>query len=217
MQQLIIAPQVPSIFAPLPAKTYEIIYADPPWAYRDASKNRGGAERHYPTVAIDDLKRLPVSHIASDDAVLALWATWPTLPDAIALIQSWGFEYKTCLFCWVKTAKSGNYTIGGGAYTRANSEPCLLATRGAVLKRYSRSVRQVIETADSESMILPRGKHSAKPDEARNRIVELFGDRDRIELFARSAAIGWDAWGNEIDKTRTTHSKNDKTLKTLDP
>jgi N6-adenosine-specific RNA methylase IME4 len=197
MQTLLIPPQTPSIFEPLPAQTYEVIYADPPWQYRDASKNRGGAERHYPTVKIEDLMRLPVAQIAEENAVLALWATWPTLPDAIALIQAWGFTYKTCLFCWVKTAKNGTYSIGGGAYTRANSEPCLLATRGSTLTRYSRSVRQIIESGEPETLVLQRGKHSAKPPEARDRIVELFQPRSKIELFARTAPTGWDVWGNE--------------------
>lgn len=188
----------PSLFAPLPRRTYDVIYADPPWAYSDKSLNRGGAERHYQTVGIDELKTLPVADIAARDSVLLLWATWPTLSDAFDLIKAWGFTYKTCAFCWVKTTKDGSkFAIGGGAYTRANSEPCLLATRGDVIRRYSRSVRQVIESNDAEAMLSPRGSHSVKPAQARDRIVELFGDRPRIELFARSAPIGWDVWGDQ--------------------
>jgi N6-adenosine-specific RNA methylase IME4 len=189
----------PSLFAPLPQRTYEIIYADPPWAYSDKSLNRGGAERHYQTVGINELKTLPVASIADRDSALILWATWPTLSDAFELIKAWGFTYKTCLFCWVKQTKDGSkFTIGGGAYTRANSEPCLLATRGNVLRRYSRSVRQILTSDDAPALVSPRGLHSVKPPEARDRIVELFGeDRSRIELFARSSPIGWDVWGDQ--------------------
>ena len=185
------APVMPPGAPPLPAFQFDIIYADCPWSYDDKKKNRGGAERHYSTQSIDWIASLPVSQIAADNAVLFLWATWPTLPDAIAVIESWGFIYKTCAFNWVKRNRSGNrYYVGMGAYTRANSEPCLLATRGDVLPRKSRSVRQIVDA--------PIGRHSSKPPEVRDRIVELFGDRPRIELFARERSPGWEAWGNEI-------------------
>lgn len=77
-----------------------------------------------------------------------------------------------------------------GYYTRANNEICLLATKGKPLKRKSKAVRQVILSKIEE--------HSKKPDEIRKRIVELFGDLPRIELFARQQVEGWDCWGNEV-------------------
>ena len=80
--------------------------------------------------------------------------------------------------------------MGCGYYTRANAELCLLATKGKILNRKSHSVHQIIESKLRE--------HSRKPDEARERIVELFGDIPRIELFARQYADGWDCWGNEV-------------------
>jgi site-specific DNA-methyltransferase (adenine-specific) len=76
-----------------------------------------------------------------------------------------------------------------GYYTRANNEICLLATRGKPLDRKSRAVQQVV--------LSPIGEHSEKPAEVRDRIVQLFGDLPRIELFARQHATGWDCWGNE--------------------
>jgi N6-adenosine-specific RNA methylase IME4 len=84
-----------------------------------------------------------------------------------------------------------SWFFGNGHYTRANAEFCLLATRGKVLPRASASVPATIVT--------PIGEHSAKPLEVRDRIEELFGDRRRIELFARSRKIGWDALGYEYD------------------
>lgn len=74
--------------------------------------------------------------------------------------------------------------------TRANNEICLLAVKGNSLKRVSRSVQQVILSKIEE--------HRKKPNEVRNRIVDLFGDIPRIELFARQTVNGWDCWGNEV-------------------
>jgi N6-adenosine-specific RNA methylase IME4 len=79
--------------------------------------------------------------------------------------------------------------VGMGYYTRANNEICLLGTRGKPLARKSKAVQQIVISQIRE--------HSRKPDEVRERIVELFGDLPRIELFARQAADGWDCWGNE--------------------
>ena len=77
-----------------------------------------------------------------------------------------------------------------GYYTRANNEICLLATKGKPLPRYSKAVKQVVLSKIRE--------HSRKPDEVRDRIVELVGDIPRIELFARQHTDGWDCWGNEV-------------------
>jgi N6-adenosine-specific RNA methylase IME4 len=199
MQFLIPIPQ-PEIFAPLPTATFDVIYADPPWQYGDKSLNRGGAERHYATVALGDLKQLPVAHVAADNAALFLWATSPLLPDALALIEAWGFQYKTIAFTWLKTTKDGSkFAIGTGHYTRQNAEICLLATRGKVLPRQSRAIRQIVESPDSEAIVTPRGRHSAKPDEVRDRIVQLFGNNlSYLELFSRSVTPGWTCWGNEV-------------------
>ena len=189
MQQLLLsAPVVEGSPNNFPAKAYSIIYADPPWQYDDRKLNRGGADRHYQTQGDDWNLSLPVSQIAENDAVLFLWATWPKMPTALAVIDAWGFTYKTCAFDWAKrNKKTPSWFLGMGAYTRANTEPCLLATRGKGLKRRSAKVRQLIEA--------PVRNHSEKPPETRDRIVELFGDRPRIELFARTETPGWDCWG----------------------
>ena len=172
-------------------KEYDIIYADPPWAYHDKSMNRGGAERHYSTMSIDDICKLKVP--AKKDSILFLWATYPLLPEALHVIQSWGFQYKTCAFTWVKTNKISNTLyMGMGHYTRSNAEICLLATRGKTLpKRYSRSIRN--------THMFPIKRHSAKPSQFREMIVQLYGEEtSKLEMFARETAIGWDSWGNEV-------------------
>ena len=172
---------------------YNIILADPAWAFRVWSKKGldRSAEKHYPTMSLKDICALTVADIAAKDSALFLWATFPQLQDAFEVISAWGFTYKTVAFVFVKrNKKSPGYFVGCGYWTRANAEICLLATKGHP-NRVSKSVRQIIDA--------PIGRHSEKPDETRTRIVELMGDLPRIELFARKKADGWHSWGNEVD------------------
>lgn len=176
------------------SKKYGIIYADPPWKY-DTQKGQGVAEKHYRTMSIDAICQLPVKELAERDAALFLWVTFPQLPQAFKVMKAWGFVYKTVAFVWTKQNKSGNgFFLGLGYWTRANAEICLLGVRGKP-KRVSKKVRQLI--------VSPLEQHSKKPDEARERIVELMGDIPRIELFARQETAGWDVWGNEVTCTAT--------------
>lgn len=172
-------------------KKYQIIYADPPWSYRDkALSGNRGAICKYPVMGGEDLLAMPVNQIAADDCILFLWVTMPKLNEVFELIKAWGFEYKTVAFTWVKRNKiSDSWFWGMGRWTRANAELCLLATKGKP-KRMSASVSQIIDT--------PIERHSKKPDEVRNKIVKLAGDLPRIELFARQSTPGWSVWGNEV-------------------
>jgi N6-adenosine-specific RNA methylase IME4 len=168
---------------PLPNKKYSIIYADPPWSYRD--KALAGDRQD-----IEWIRRLPVYKITKKDCLLFLWVTMPKLNECWDVIDAWGFEYKTVAFTWIKKNKKADSLFWGmGRWTRANAELCLLATKGKP-KRLSASVHSVIES--------PIEAHSKKPNEARKRIIELVGDLPRIELFARQKYEGWDAWGNEV-------------------
>lgn len=174
-------------------KRYEIVYADPPWTFRVwSAKGKGrSAERHYPTMDKEAIRRLPIGRIAAENSVLFLWVTAPCLIEGIELISAWGFTYKTVAFTWVKqNKKSDGIFTGMGYYTRSNAEYCLLATKGKVLERKSHDVSSVVLSHIEQ--------HSKKPDEVRNRIVNLFGNLPRIELFARERASGWDCWGNEV-------------------
>ena len=83
---------------------YSIIYADPPWQYQ-RNKVQGAAENHYPTMGIDELCALPVADLAAPDSALFLWATFPQLPEALRLIEAWGFRYKSVAFVWLKKNK----------------------------------------------------------------------------------------------------------------
>lgn len=174
-----------------PAGKYPVIYADPPWTFNVWSgegKDRA-AENHYPTMSQSDIEALPISSLAADDCALFLWGVMPQLPEALAVIEAWGFEYKTCAFVWVKQTKDGSkFATGMGYWTRANAEICLLATRGSP-KRINADVQQVIAS--------PRQEHSRKPEEVAQRIERLVSG-PYLELFARRARENWDVWGNQI-------------------
>ena len=177
---------------PFPKKKYNIIYADPAWYFKTYSKKGNGksAEQHYSCMSLDDICNLPVESIANENCILFIWVIDPMLPQAIKVIKSWGFEYKTVAFTWVKqNKKSKGYFTGLGYWTRANPEMCLLATKGKP-KRICKSVKQLI--------ISNRREHSRKPDETRDRIIKLVGNIPKIELFARQKVKGWDCWGNEV-------------------
>lgn len=172
-------------------KKYEVIYADPPWKYENRSCN-GAAEKHYSTMKLEDIKKLPIKKITADNCVLFLWATYPMLKEALEVIDAWGFKYKSIGFQWVKQNKSGNgFFFGLGRWTRGNTEPCFIATKGKP-KRKNNSVSQLI--------IEPLSGHSEKPPIVRDKIIQLLSARkiEKIELFARKQVEGWDYWGNEV-------------------
>lgn len=192
-----------------PAGPYGAILADPPWRFRTWDQREAiprtrstgtnvSAATHYTTMDLEDIAALPVGALAAPDCSLFLWATWPNLMDAMATIRAWGFTYKTAAFVWTK-AHAGQLELfdeailgymGLGYWTRANTEPCLLATRGKP-KRLAADVRQAI--------IEPRREHSRKPDCVHERIERLVAG-PYLELFARARRPGWDAWGDEVDK-----------------
>ncbi len=188
------------MFDGLPHGHYGAILADPPWRF-EAWSGKGtarAADNHYQTMTIDEICALPVKELTADDCVLFVWACWPTLLDALRLIEAWGFKYKTCGFNWTK-AHAGqvemfqddvNPYMGLGYWTRANTEPCLLGTRGKP-KRLDAGVRQAI--------IAPKREHSRKPDGVHASIQRLVAG-PYLELFARQKRPGWDVWGNQTDK-----------------
>ena len=171
---------------------YNIIYADPPWSYKDkALSGNRGAICKYKVMDTKEIALLPIEKISADDCILFIWVTMPKLNEVFKLIEDWGFTYKTCAFTWVKkNKKSDSWFWGMGRWTRANSELCLLATKGKP-KRINAGVHSVI---DDRIM-----SHSEKPNTVRERIVKLCGDIPRIELFARHQIEGWDVYGNEIN------------------
>jgi N6-adenosine-specific RNA methylase IME4 len=188
-------------FSDLPKGHFGAILADPPWQFKTlwaTATGPGNRNADYPTMDIPELCKLPVRELAAPDCVLFMWGIWILLPRAFDVIRDWGFEYKTCAFDWMKAnanqidmfREDGDVQMGMGYWTRANSEPCLLATRGKP-KRLNADVRQGI--------IAPRREHSRKPDGVHQRIERLVAG-PYLELFARQKRPGWTVWGNQTDK-----------------
>lgn len=179
---------------------FQIIYADPPWTYRDkvfdpAKKTaHSWAERYYETMRVEEICDLQPQRIADRDCLLFIWVTGPCLDSAFEVISAWGFKYATIAFVWDKQR------VNVGHYTMSSTEMCLVAKRGRIPKpRGARNVRQLLSKKASA--------HSAKPNEVRLRIEEMFPLQRKIELFARGEpAEGWFAWGNEV----TEHERQDQ-------
>ena len=198
--------------------TYQLIYVDPPWQYGNKISN-GAAENHYSTMSLAELKRLPIWDVAAEDAVLAMWYTGTHTEEAIELAEAWGFRIRTMKgFTWVKLNQyaerrfnkaiaegelvdfndflsmlNSETRMNGGNYTRANTEDLLIATRGIGFERVSASIKQVVYSC--------LGEHSEKPWEVRRRLELLYGDVERVELFARDTWPGWDRWGNQCESS----------------
>jgi N6-adenosine-specific RNA methylase IME4 len=180
---------------------YSVLYADPPWRYRNAragSSLNGGAESHYPTMSLEAIKSLElldgrhISEWVAEDAVLFLWTTPPMTMDANEVLDAWGFEYKSYGFVWMKVNDDGHPVMGLGHATRQSAEVCLFAKRGRGVKRVSNSVRS--------GVISKRGSHSSKPMEVIRRIDMLYGNVPKLELFSREPYQGWDHWGSKDEQ-----------------
>ncbi len=181
----------------LPRGHYGVICADPPWKYTTWSAKGEGrsASQHYDVMRIEDIKALPVGDLGAKDSVLLLWAINPMLPQALEVMDAWGYTFKTIGFCWTKTTKRSGaglpkYHFGMGHWARANVEICLLGSRGKP-KRREKGVPQLIVSNVRE--------HSHKPDEFYPRVERLcFGPY--LDLFSRESRPGWNAFGNEVGK-----------------
>lgn len=167
-------------------RKYNIIYADPPWSYSDKGC-AGAAAAQYSTMSVDDICALPVKELASENAILFMWATYPKIEEALKVIKSWGFTFKSIAFQWVKLNRAASAEklqkelasgsdiekaiekccfFGLGRWTRGNSEPCLIAVKGKP-KRVNPGVGQLVFS--------PLKRHSEKPAIVRDKIISLTG------------------------------------------
>jgi N6-adenosine-specific RNA methylase IME4 len=170
---------------------FDLIVADPPWSFDNfsAKGEAKNAKAQYDCTPLDWIKSLPVQILAADDCLCFLWATNPMLPDAMQVLDAWGFTFKTAGH-WVKRTKHGKIAFGTGYILRCAGEPFLIGTRGQ--PKTTRSTRSVIEG--------PIREHSRKPDEAFAAAEKLMPDAKRVELFSRQQRAGWTVWGNQVDK-----------------
>jgi N6-adenosine-specific RNA methylase IME4 len=178
---------------------YSILYADPPWDYKGQKQhagkgktNTGGAERHYPTMTLEQLKKLDVPSICEDDCLLFMWTSSPHFDQAIELMKAWGFAWATVAFVWNKVK------VNPGFYTMSQVELCVVGKRGKIPQpRGARNRRQYLKKE--------RTKHSEKPPIVMRRIDKMFPTQWKLELFARTLPEGvardetWAVWGNGVE------------------
>ena len=160
---------------------FAIILADPAWEYDFSRSDSRQIDNQYLPTPLEDMKRLKLP--AADDCVLFMWATSPKLPEAIELMEAWGFEYKTGMV-WVKDK------IGMGYYARQKHELLLIGTKG--------NLQLPDEDKRPESVIVaPRTGHSEKPEIVHEIIETMYPTYKKLEMFARKAREGWEVWGDE--------------------
>jgi N6-adenosine-specific RNA methylase IME4 len=141
------------------------------------------ADNHYPTSPTEVIAARPVQTIAADDCVLFLWATVPMLPDALKVMEAWGFAYKTN-FTWAKNR------IGTGYWNRNKHEHLLVG-----VKKGGSIPAPAMGTQWESLLAGDVREHSEKPDWQYELIEAYFPTLPRIELNARRARPGWDSWG----------------------
>ena len=171
---------------------YKVIYADPPWSYKNKKTGRtngnqpegSGAHTKYPTMSLDEIKALPIKNISEKNSILFLWATVPLLPEAFEVMESWGYRYKT-MITWHKIM-----SLGMGYWFRGQTEHLLLGVKGNI-----KAFRQQVPNFYQSKTL----RHSEKPEYFRELIDKAIPETNRIELFARKKTEGWDVWGNEVE------------------
>lgn len=187
---------------PLPSERYQVILADPPWPYYGSTTKPGAAAKHYALMNLEEIKSLNVRSISEKKAVCFLWCTSPMMQYASEVFDAWGFEYNNISWVWAKTRKDGQLYGAAGpmpSYTKTKNLEYLLV---GSTEKYGKAPWTGISQRGAGMLQLVRatpGAHSEKPAVFRDLIVELVGNRPRIELFARQRVPGWDAWGNEAE------------------
>ena len=149
-------------------------------------KIKRGADAHYPLMKTKEIIAIPIQDFVEENAHLYLWTTNNFLPDALKVMESWGFKYKT-MITWVKDR------FGLGQYFRGITEHCLFGVRGNLPYKTLDGKRQQGVTVINA----PRREHSQKPDEMYE-MIEKVSYAPYLELFARNKRDNWDIWGNEL-------------------
>lgn len=194
-------------------KKFRTILADPPWQFQNRTGKMAPEHKRlnrYPTMTLEDIKALPVAEAADEKCHLYLWVPNALLPEGLAVMQAWGFEYKTNLV-WEKVRKDGFPDGRGvGFYFRNVTELVLFGIRGKNnrTEQPGRSQVNIIRSMKRE--------HSRKPDELYD-LIEACSVGPRLELFARGVRSGWNVWGNqaneEYEPTWETYSNHSQASK----
>jgi N6-adenosine-specific RNA methylase IME4 len=173
---------------------FRTVLADPPWRFQHrtgkVSPEHGRLAR-YETMGLDEISALPVADVCDSRAHLYLWVPNALLAEGMAVMEAWGFAYKTNLV-WFKTRKDGGPDGRGvGFYFRNVTEMLLFGTRGKDNRTLPPGRRQVNLVAERKR------EHSRKPDRMYD-VIEACSPAPRLELFARNVRPGWVQWGDEL-------------------
>ena len=164
--------------------TFSVVYADPPWNYM------GEMAVGYPCMSVQEICDMPISEICADDAVVIMWCSSSLLPDALQVMNAWGFTFKTSAV-WDKNV------TGQGAYFRQAHEVLMIGIKG--------NVPEVPYSARPSSVLkYPRLEHSRKPLELYQLIDDMYPELSKIELFCRGEPQG-KGWGNECTQQSNTN------------
>lgn len=184
------------------AGRYDVVYADPPWPMWGSTEKDQAAGKHYDLMTMSEICALPVKSLfRTKHGALFLWVTCPRMDLGIDAIRAWGLHFRGVPFIWAKTNKAGKLINGQGippTCTKPTSELCLLATTSPKGRPFP-----LLNSAMGQVVLHARGRHSEKPAVIREKIVTLYGDRPRIELFARECVDGWDSWGAQSVPAQT--------------
>jgi N6-adenosine-specific RNA methylase IME4 len=176
-------------------RTFATVLADPPWRFTNRTGKMAPEHRRlsrYETMTLDDICALPVEGVSAATAHLYLWTPNALLPDALQVMEAWGFSYKSNII-WHKIRKDGGSDGRGvGFYFRNVTEMILFGVRGRNARTREAGRRQVnmVETRKRE--------HSRKPDEVYD-IIEACSSGPYLEMFARGERRKWSVWGNQAD------------------
>ena len=178
-------------------RRFKTIMADPPWHFQNSTgKVAPGHKRlnRYATMKLPDIMALPVAEIADTPSHLYLWVPNALLPEGLAVMQAWGFNYKSNVI-WHKIRKDGGSDGRGvGFYFRNVTEILLFGVRGKNARTLAPGRRQV------NMMQTRKREHSRKPDEQYD-LIESCSPGPFLEMFGRGIRTGWTAWGNQADES----------------
>lgn len=174
---------------------FRTVLADPPWQFQNRTGKVAPEHRRlsrYATMTLDDIKSLPIGEVCENTAHVYLWVPNALLPEGLAVMAAWGFQYKANVV-WHKVRKDGGPDGRGvGFYFRNTTELLLFGVRGKNARTLppGRSQVNIIKTQKRE--------HSRKPDEAYP-LIESCSPGPFLELFARGPREGWTVWGNQAE------------------
>lgn len=182
-------------FGDIPMFSQRVIHIDPAWKYemRTSKGYEKSPQAHYDCMTLDEMKALPVGHLAMPDSVMVMWGIFPMMPQALDLLAHYGFRFVTG-GAWAKQSTTGRkWAFGTGYVLRGASEFFVIGKMGHPVER-SKSIRNLI--------VAPVRDHSRKPDQIYSNIEALW-DGPYIDIFGRQQRPGWTVWGNEADKFTT--------------